>query len=128
MDITQLTIAQAREIAAMFPAVQPTQTKEPPHPFVGKYVICRCYSAGVHAGVLVSQAGDQAVLSDARRLWSWKAKDGIALSGLSQHGLESGKVDTLLPEIALTDVVETIPCSTYAKASILGAKGPNDQQ
>lgn len=92
------------------------------HPFVGKHVILRCYSAGVHAGILVSQTGNQAVLKDSRRLWSWKAKSGVALSGLSQHGLESGKVDTLLPEIALTGVIETIPTSEAARESINGAR------
>ena len=54
-----------------------------PHPFVGRYCILRCYAAGVHAGWLVSQTGDQAILRDARRLWSWRAKAGVALSGLA---------------------------------------------
>lgn len=117
MDISQMTIAQAREIAAMFaPGGAPAA-----HPFVGRYCILRCYSAGVHAGVLVSQTGDQAVLRDARRLWSWTANDGVALSGLAVHGLKSGKVDTLLPTIALTGVIETIPCSPAAEASINAA-------
>lgn len=118
MNINDLTIGQARELAALLGGhVQASR----PHPMVGKYVILRCYSAGVHAGELVSQEGDQAVLRNARRLWSWKARAGIALSGLSQHGLESGKVDTMLPEIALTGVIETIPCSDTAKESINAA-------
>lgn len=119
MNINDLTIGQARNIAALFGnnGVAPAS-----HPFVGQYVICRCYSAGVHAGVLVSQTGDQAVLSQSRRLWSWKAKQGVALSGLAVHGLESGKIDTLLPTIALTGVIETIPCSAEAQASINAAK------
>lgn len=119
MNIDELTIGEARELVAIFGAAQ--QRQADPHPFVGQYVICRCFSAGVHAGVLVSQAGDQAVLKDARRLWSWKSKDGVALSGLSQYGLASGKVDTLLPNIALTGVIETIPCSAQARESIHGA-------
>lgn len=92
------------------------------HPFVGKFVICRCYSAGVHAGILVSQTGDQAILKDSRRLWYWKANDGIALSGLAVHGLKEGKIDTLLPEIALTGVIETIPCTEKTRESIYGYK------
>lgn len=121
MNINDLTIGQARELAAMFSSTQPTANAAA-HPFVGRFVICRCYSAGVHAGILVSQVGDQAVLKDARRLWSWKAKAGVALSGLSQHGLESGKVDTCVPEHALTGVIETIPCSAAAAASIINSK------
>ena len=90
------------------------------HPFVGKYVICRCYSAGVHAGVLVAQTGDQAILKDSRRLWSWKANDGIALSGVAQHGIKTNecKVDVTNPVIYLTGVCELIPCTKKAKESI----------
>ena len=55
------------------------------HPFVGKYVICRCYSAGVHAGTLVQQFGDEAVLKDSRRLWDWTAKSGVALNGVAAN-------------------------------------------
>ncbi len=117
MNIDNLTIAQAREIAAMFGAAAPSVA----HPMVGKYVILRCYSAGVHAGWLVSQHGDQAVLRDSRRLWSWQAKGGIALSGLAVHGLKSGKIDAMLPEIALTGVIETIPCSDVARETINAA-------
>jgi hypothetical protein len=118
MNIDDLTISQAKELSRMFGG----QSTEKPHPFVGEYVILRCCSAGVHAGILVSQQGNEAILSDARRLWSWKAKAGIALSGLSQHGLDSGKVDTRVPRIALTGVIETIPCSMLARESIDGSK------
>lgn len=118
MNIDNLTIARAREIAAMFGNFAASSK---PHPFVGKYVLMRCYAAGVHCGWLVSQDGDQAVLREARRLWSWTANDGVALSGVAIHGLKSGKVDTLVPEIALTGVIETIPCSDAARESIYAA-------
>lgn len=123
MNLDDLTIGQARELAAMFriDSAAPAPAA-PPHPFVGSYVICRCASAGVHAGRLVSQTGDQAVLSDSRRLWSWKARGGIALSGLAVHGLESGKVDTSLSLIALTGVIETIPASVLAEGTINAAR------
>lgn len=118
--IDNITIADARAIAAMFGANAPAVN---PHPFVGRYVVIRCYSAGVHAGVLVSQTGDQAVLKDARRLWSWRAKSGVALSGLSQSGIDvsKSKVDTMTPEHAYTGVIETIPCSSAAEESIRAA-------
>lgn len=117
MNIDDLTIRDARELARMFGAAAAPAA----HPFVGRYVICRCYSAGVHAGELVSQTGDQAVLRNSRRLWSWKAKAGVALSGLAVHGLASGKIDTLVSEIALTGVIETIPCSDESRETINAA-------
>lgn len=123
MNINDLTLGQLKEIAAMMNAQIPQPTQNPQHPFVGKYVIARCYSAGVHAGEVVSVDGENVMLKDSRRLWSWKAKDGVALSGVAQNGLKSeGKVDTLNPEIALTGVCELIPCSVKARESIDGFK------
>ena len=120
MNIDQMTYGELKQIAAMFNQVASTTA---PHPFVGKYVIARCYSAGVHAGEVVSADGENVILKDSRRLWSWKAKDGVALSGVAQNGLKSeGKVDTLNPEIALTGVCELIPCSMKARGSIDGFK------
>lgn len=116
MNIDNLTFGELKQIAAMF---QSTNTAPAtPHPFVGKYVICRCYSAGVHAGELVIQNGDQVILKNSRRLWSWVANGGVALSGLAVTGLKSGKIDVALPDLALTGVIETIPCSEAAEASI----------
>jgi hypothetical protein len=113
--IDSMTVGEVRALLAMFgtAAQQPAA-----HPMVGRHVILRCVAAGVHAGVLISQTGDVAVLRDARRLWSWKTNGGIALSGLAVHGLASGKVDTKLAEIALTGVIETIPTSRLAQESI----------
>ena len=100
------------------PAAKPKR-KAGDHPFVGRYVLCRCYSAGVHTGTLVSLDGDRAILSNSRRLWYWVAAGGISLSGVAQHGLKrNSKVDVLNPEIALTGVIEVIPCSAEAEASI----------
>lgn len=119
MNINDLTIGQAKELAALLNAGQSCTT---PHPFVGRYVLCRCYSAGVHAGILVSQEGENVVLKNSRRLWSWKASDGIALSGVAQHGINDGKLDVVNPEIFLTGVCETIPCSQKSEESINGFK------
>ena len=118
MNINDLTIGQLKEIAAMM-NIQPLQRINAPHPFVGKYVIARCYSAGVHAGEVVSADGENVILKNSRRLWSWKANEGVALSGVAQTGLKNGcKVDVLNPEIALTGVCELIPCSNTATESI----------
>ncbi len=92
------------------------------HPMVGKYVVCRTYSAGVHAGILVGQDGDKALLREARRLWFWHAKAGIALSGVAVHGLvaSQSKVDAPV-SIYLTGVIETIETTREAEESIRGA-------
>lgn len=116
MNIDSLTFGELKQIAAMFGGSQAKGA----HPFVGEYVIARCYSAGVHAGEVVSVDGENVILKDSRRLWSWKAEDGIALSGVAQHGIAraSCKIDTQNPMIYLTGVCELIPCSRKAKESI----------
>ena len=123
MDIEKLTVGELMQIGKLAARITDSWPQEPAvtvaHPFVGKYVICRCYSAGVHAGYLVNVNGEQVILKNSRRLWYWKAKDGLALSGVAQNGLGHGcKIDTLNPEIALTGVCEIIPCSSQAQESI----------
>lgn len=90
------------------------------HPFIGRHVIARCVGAGVHAGVLSAIQGDSVILANARRLWRWHAKDGVALSGVAIHGIvaENSVVDTMVPEIALMGVVELIPTTEAARESI----------
>lgn len=124
MNIDNFTLGELKQIAAIMNSqLEQPQQSDKPHPFVGKYVIARCYSAGVHAGEVVSVDGENVILKDSRRLWSWKAKDGVALSGVAQNGLKSeGKVDTLNPEIALMGVCELIPCSVKSRESIDGFK------
>ena len=117
MNINDLTIGQAKELSGMFGGKLQSQ-----HPFIGKYCIARCYAAGVHAGEVVSVDGENVVLKDSRRLWSWKANDGIALSGVAQNGINksNSKLDALNPIIYLTGVCELIPCSSAARESING--------
>lgn len=120
MNINDLTIGQAKELTSMFGA---TSSVSPMHPFVGKYVIARCYSAGVHAGEVVSVDGENVILKDSRRLWSWKAEDGVALSGVAQHGIKAGsKLDVVNPTIYLTGVCELIPVAAGVRETIHGYK------
>ena len=121
MNIDNLTFGELKQIAALFSGAQTTAA--PVNPVIGQYCIARCYSAGVHAGEVVSVDGENVVLKDSRRLWSWKAKDGVALSGVAQAGLSTDnvKVDLVNPTIYLTGVCELIPCSDKAKESIHAA-------
>lgn len=92
------------------------------HPFLGRHVIARCSGAGVHAGVLAAahDDGGSVILTNARRLWRWRAKDGVALSGVAIHGIiaEDSILDTMVPEIHLNGVVELIPTTEAARESI----------
>lgn len=119
-DIDNFTLGQLKQIATLVNSqiAQPQQSDKP-HPYIGMYVIARCYAAGVHAGTVASVDGENVILENSRRLWSWKAKDGVALSGVAQTGVQSGcKIDVVNPTIYLTGVCELIPCSSKAMESI----------
>ena len=118
MNIDDMIYGELKKIVALLGGC----AAKPVNPVIGKFCIARCYAAGVHAGVVDSVDGENVILRESRRLWSWKASDGVALSGLAQNGLESGKVDTLNPVIYLTGVCELIPCTDKAKESIYAAK------
>jgi hypothetical protein len=119
MNIDNCTVGELKQIAAIVHSQLERPTQSATHPFEGKYVIARCYAAGVHAGTVLSVDGENVLLKDSRRLWSWKAKDGVALSGVAQTGVQSGcKIDVVNPEIYLTGVCELIPASAVAKESI----------
>ena len=121
VNLNELTIAQLGEIFDLFGAlVKAKTTTTNNHPMIGSYVIARCYNAGVHAGFVESVDGENVILRDSVRLWSWKAKGGVALSGVAQNGLtrDKSKLDTMNPLVYLTGVCELIPCSEKAKESI----------
>lgn len=115
MNIESLTFGELKQIAALFAnATNPQPAQHPSgsigNQMIGKYVIARCYSAGVHAGTVEAVDGENVILRDSRRLWAWKAADGVALSGVAQHGLKGGsKLDVVNPRIYLTGVCELIP-------------------
>ena len=88
---------------------------------IGKYVVVRTYSAGVHIGVLASQEGKEVTLTDARRLWYWTG--AFTLSAVSQDGVgKDSKISVTVPEIAVTEAIEIIPCSDAAEKQLRGIK------
>ena len=120
MNIDELTIGEARQLQNMFV----TSQSKPPvgSHLIGQKVIIRAYRAGVHYGTLRAIDGENVELTDARRLWYWKAKEGISLSDVADTGLGNGskicvKVDTQI----IADACEVITTSSKAQSSIEGA-------
>lgn len=83
----------------------------------------RTYSAGVFAGYIESRNGKEAVLRNARRIWYW---DGAAsISQLATDGTskpENCKFPCPVDKVILTEVIEIIPITVKAKASIESVK------
>lgn len=88
-----------------------------------KNVMVRTIYAGVFAGVLKSKKGSEVVLKNARRIYYWSG--AATLSQLSQEGTSSPgtcKFPAAVPEITLLGVIEIIPMTTKAIASIASVK------
>lgn len=89
--------------------------------YIGKKVIVRCNRAGVFFGTLAEfdSINREATLTDVRRLWYW---DGAAsLSQLATDGTNaphSCKFTVIVPEMAVMEVIEILPCSDKAIKSI----------
>ncbi len=117
-----LTLGEIKELMAIFGGGQKPSLST--NPVIGKFCIARCYSAGVHAGVVKSVDGENVVLENSYRLWTWKADEGVALSGVAQNGIvrANSKVDVMNPLIYLTGVCELMPCTEKSEATINGKK------
>lgn len=89
--------------------------------YEGKRCIVRCYGAGVFFAEVAALDGKTAVLHNARRLWYW---DGAAsLSQLANEGVKQPracKFTVTVDELVVTEVLEVIPCTDAACASIDG--------
>lgn len=123
MNINDLTIGQAKELASLFG----NSTATIDNKMIGKYVIVRCRDAGVHAGVLESYNGREAVLTESRRLWYWACEKGAFLSGVAMYGLsDESKLGAPLSRIHLTETCEIIECSPAAEESVRSKTNHNE--
>nr|DAF88071.1 MAG TPA: hypothetical protein [Podoviridae sp. ctpWp23] len=86
---------------------------------IGKEVIIRTYSAGVWFGVLKQKAGNEVILTKARRMYEWWAKESISLSGVARYGIKQGdsKICGELDSVWL-EAIEIIPVTGNAAESI----------
>ena len=84
---------------------------------IGKFVIVRTYSAGVHTGYLRACVGTAVELTEARRLWQWTG--AFTLNEVSQKGCgEDSRISQPVPEILLTQAIEVLPCSEIATENL----------
>lgn len=123
--LDDLTIGEAKQLATMFEKESPV-TKSL-NDFVGQKVIIRTYSAGVWFGKIDEKSGNEVIVSNARRLWYWKAKQSISLSAVAQYGISSeSKVAPEVPYVWL-EAIELIPATKEAIKSIEGAEDAKAQ-
>lgn len=101
------------------PPVTVTEAKGINDYAIGKEVIIRTYSAGVWFGVLKQKAGNEVILTKARRMYKWWAKESISLSGVARHGIkqDESKICGDLDSVWL-EAIEIIPVTSNAAESI----------
>jgi hypothetical protein len=92
------------------------------HPYIGKYVLVRTYSAGVHTGILEGYDFNTYTiyLKNTRRIYKWEG--AFTLSEISVDGIKDGKISKEIPENMITKVEEIMPCSPYAEKNLRNFK------
>jgi hypothetical protein len=121
MNIDDLTIGEAKRLAAMFGANVPAQFVTP---HIGKRCIVRTYASGVFCAEVVAHDGRMVELKNSRRLWTWKAVDGISLSAVAVSGVDPAACRFPVQVLAQTilDALEIIPATDAALATIDACK------
>ena len=124
MNLEDLTIKQVRELAALAASLNLTSHAPAPkaHPWIGRYVLVRTYSAGVHVGVLdsISESGSVLTLRDARRIWSWDG-ERLSCSEVATVGPKpNDKIAAALPDHQLNGAIEVIPIAAAVEAAFRG--------
>lgn len=127
MNINDLTIGQVKEIQNLLGGYQATASTELTastglNCMIGKKVIIRTYSAGVWFGTLEQKDRNEVILKNARRMWTWWAKEGISLSSVAVNGINTDKsrIAEAVEEIWL-EAIEIIPCTDSSIKSIENA-------
>lgn len=85
-----------------------------------KYIF-RGDRSGVFYGEIASRNGQEVEIRNCRRLWKWSG--AASLSQLALEGVKRPKdcqFTVTVPSLTITDLIEFIPCSEAACASIDG--------
>ena len=84
-----------------------------------EYAVVRTYSAGVFAGYVEKEDGEEVTLRNARRIWFWAG--AATLSELANEGTSKPKeckFPAAVPTVRLKNAIEVIPASEKARKSI----------
>ena len=115
----KVTLKEIVELLGM----QNTAAKSGLNSIIGQEVIIRTYSAGVWFGRLKQKAGNEVILTEARRMWRWWAKESISLSGVALYGINQDKSRIAgAVESVWLQAIEIIPISGKAAESIRTAQ------
>lgn len=92
---------------------------------IGKLVVVRTYSEGVHIGILAERRGKVALLKDARRLWRWRNANTLHEVSLRGVDMSYSRISEPVSEIVLTHVGEVLPVSDAALENLTTSRWPS---
>jgi hypothetical protein len=124
MNIDNLTIGQAKELANLFSINKEKNSSNLFKDWIGKFAIVRSKNDGVNAGLIVDADETGVMLQSARRLYYHRPanKNTSWYEGVAQTGLSSdSKVGEICNKLIVEDYSLTL-CTEAAKESILNAK------
>lgn len=125
INLDDLTLGQIKQLQILLgasTAPAPRAISSGLNSMVGELCIIRTYAAGVWFGTVAAKDGNEVIVKDARRMWQWKAKQGISLSACALYGIDHAKSKIIEPvESVWLEAIELIPCSSVAIDSISGA-------
>lgn len=121
MNIDDLTIKQARELAAQFCGSPLASTVAEPVSDL-RPVIVRSRDAGVQFGYLDHFDGSTVYLKNARQMWSWTASEGGTLLDCATHGVKAGKFSTTASSVIVIGACAIIDCTDKAVKTLENAK------
>lgn len=114
MNINEITIGQAQEIAAMFPSASPTESSQGPWRLGGLYFIRTVTHH--HTGRLVAVTAQELVITDA----AWIADDGrltesLATCEFNEVEMFPSGSSVIIGRASLIDAVEIKTLPTHQK-------------
>lgn len=92
--------------------------------FIGRFVVIRTFSSGVHCGYLEEINGTACVLRESRNIHRWAG--AVTVNELSQDGpdREYTRVSKPVPLSLFTETINVIPCSEHAEANLKQSRWP----
>ncbi len=124
MNINDLTVGQAKELANMFGGQCEDKRSSMLGTYIGKYVICRSRNEGINAGFVKALDDTGVILDEARRLHYHKPvnKNMSWYEGVAESGIDGDcRVSNPVTKVIIEDYSLTL-CSEVAKKSISQVK------
>jgi hypothetical protein len=122
INTDDLTIKQARELAAQFCGASIAAPPADTSGSANRPVIVRSRDAGVQFGYLDHFEGSTVYLKNARQMWSWTAIEGGTLLDCATHGVSAGKFSTTASAVIVIGACAIIDCTSDAVKTLEAAK------